>query len=196
VFQENFRQYAAGVDKLGNKVEELIKEIQKVGVQLTELTKDSETLLSTLGIEIPVVGTLAVGVICPSLWGRFVSGIESWNVFNLRQAASNDSDSDEKHTLVAALEESSKRLEKISAIMTSSGSDIDFVRDKLVIFTQIWTFIHADLNEIEKLLDLSSRTELQDRFTKKIQTVSTVYKTLAHALYLYETTVHIHAQSN
>jgi len=197
-FQADFRQYAARVDKLSVEVEELIKEIQKVGVQLTELTK--ATLLSataTLGLAAAAAGTLAIGVICPSLWERAVSGlcetckngIECLNQFNHRRAVSKDLY--KKKEILADRQRSLEGLEKIPIILATLDSDMDFVQEKLGIFAQIWSFIHADLNEIEKLLDRSSQMELQGYMKKKIQTLSTVYKTLARALSLYETTVHI-----
>ncbi|KAG6373019.1 hypothetical protein JVT61DRAFT_7073 [Boletus reticuloceps] len=197
-FQADLLQYAARTDELRKDVERLMKDIQELQVQLTKWTK--ATLLSavvTLGLGAAAAGALAVGAICPPLWvgaayGAFKTyknGRECLNKYHKRREVSKDLN--EKKEILAGHQRSLEGLEKISTILASVDSDIDFIQEKLGIFAQIWTFVHADLNEIEKQLDRASQTEIEDYFTKKIQAVSTVYKSLARALYWYETNVHI-----
>ncbi|KIN97474.1 hypothetical protein M404DRAFT_891613 [Pisolithus tinctorius Marx 270] len=80
---------------------------------------------------------------------------------------------------------------KIQTILDPLKSDMELIKEKLVVFGKIWQLIHTDLNEIERSLELTTSSAGAKMFQTRLQTVSTIYRALADALYQYETNVHI-----
>ncbi|KAI6118477.1 hypothetical protein EDD16DRAFT_1793989 [Pisolithus croceorrhizus] len=96
-------------------------------------------------------------------------------------------------------EEQTRGLEgmhKIHAILDPLKSDIELIKEKLAVFGQIWQLIHADLNAVEKDLELATTSAGVALFKRRLRRASKAYALLADALYQYETNVHIQRVGN
>ncbi|KAI6146006.1 hypothetical protein BKA82DRAFT_1007008 [Pisolithus tinctorius] len=187
-FLQSGHQLEARVENLRMNLETIKQEIS--GFAFLDAT-------AVVGLGYVAAGGFAVGILCPLLWiGAAVAmyhavgkGIEIVQTIQNRNAKTA-----ELARLQEELEEQRQAMEgmlKIQTILDPLKSDMELIKEKLVVFGKIWQLIHADLNEIERSLELATSSAGAKMFQSRLRTVSTIYRALAEALYQYETNVHI-----
>ncbi|KAI6143070.1 hypothetical protein BKA82DRAFT_4187951 [Pisolithus tinctorius] len=152
---------------------------------------------AVVGLGYVSAGGIAIGILCPLLWigaavamhnavGKSMEIVQTIRDRNAKTA--------ELTRVQEELEEQRQAMEgmlKIQTILDPLKSDMELIKEKLVVFGKIWQLIHADLNEIERSLELATSSAGAKMFQSRLRTVSTIYRALAEALYQYETNAHI-----
>ncbi|KAI6143049.1 hypothetical protein BKA82DRAFT_4187784 [Pisolithus tinctorius] len=152
---------------------------------------------AVVGLGYVSAGGLAIGILCPLLWiGAAVAmrnAVEK-SMEIVQTIRNRNTKMAELTKVEEELEEQRQAMEgmlKIQTILDPLQSDMELIKEKLVVFGKIWQLIHADLNEIERSLELATSSAGARMFQSRLRTVSTIYQALAEALYQYETNVHI-----
>ncbi|KAI6099992.1 hypothetical protein EDD16DRAFT_453904 [Pisolithus croceorrhizus] len=197
-FETDVKEFLGIGRKLEAELQEAVKKVAEVKKEISRL----DTILSwSIGISLGTagigLGAIALGVLCPAL-GLFLNGIGTASAL---KGANAYRQRKEKRGKLADLEKQKAQLEKptgnlegmrkIHAILNPLKSDIDLIKDKLVVFGQIWQMIHTDLNAVEKGLELATNSAGVTLFKRRLRTTSKAYTLLVDALYQYETNVHI-----
>ncbi|KAI6143109.1 hypothetical protein BKA82DRAFT_4188355 [Pisolithus tinctorius] len=159
---------------------ELEAQVQDLRANLDKIKKDISRFHLIGGV------VASVGVLCPLLW--IGVALEAYKAVTkgaglvqiiLERKVRNAAETPEQQI------KSTEGMRKIHTVLDPLKFDMEMIKEKLVVFGKIWQFIHNDLNEIEKGLELATGgagTQLP---------FSTIYHTLADALYQYETNVHV-----
>lgn len=205
------------MENLENDVIEFLKtghalevELLEAGRKLAEIKQKISQLdvafawsigiaLGTAGI---ALGAIVLGVLCPHLW-VFPAGIGGTCVrramIAYRKHKEKQGQLTELKKRQVQLEEQTRGLDgmhKIQSILDPLKSDIERIKEKLAVFGQIWQLIHADLNAVEKDLELATTSAGVALFKRRLRRASKAYALLADALYQYETNVHIQRVGN
>ncbi|KAI6102843.1 hypothetical protein F5141DRAFT_1133036 [Pisolithus sp. B1] len=194
-FETDVKEFLGIGRKLEAELQEAVKKVADVKREISRFFSWSIGIsLGTAGIGL---GAIALGVLCPTL-GLFLSGIGTVSALKganaYRQRKENQGKLADLEKQKAQLEKPTGSLEgmrKIHAILNPLKSDIDLIKDKLVVFGQIWQMIHTDLNAVEKGLELATNSAGVTLFRRRLRTTSKAYALLADALYQYQTNVHI-----
>ncbi|KAI6145969.1 hypothetical protein BKA82DRAFT_4163238 [Pisolithus tinctorius] len=187
-FLQSSRQLEARVEDLRVNLDKIKKEISRYAFV------DATALVGLGGV---AAGGVAIGILCPLLWiGAAVAMYQA-----VRKGIAIAQTIRDRNAKTAELARLQKELEKqrqamegmvkIQTILDPLKSDMELIKEKLVVFGKIWQLIHTDLNEIERSLELTTSSAGAKMFQTRLQTVSTIYRALADALYQYETNVHI-----
>ncbi|KAI6159033.1 hypothetical protein EDD17DRAFT_1762958 [Pisolithus thermaeus] len=192
-FETDVKEFLGIGRKLEAELQEAVKKVADVKREISRL----DTIFSwSIGISLGTagigLGAIALGVLCPTL-GLFLSGIgtvsalKGANAYRQRKLADLEKQKAQLDKPTGSLE----GMRKIHAILNPLKSDIDLIKDKLVVFGQIWQMIHTDLNAVEKGLELATNSAGVTLFKRRLQTTSKAYALLTDALYQYQTNVHI-----
>ncbi|KAI6018942.1 hypothetical protein BKA83DRAFT_4309272, partial [Pisolithus microcarpus] len=199
-FESNVMEFLKAGHALEAELQATLRKVAEIKRRISKfLLRSIRISLGTAGI---ALGTIALGVLCPPLW--FIPiGV---GVVSARKGVKAYGEYKEKQGKLAELkkrqvqlEEQTRGLEGMHKIQTILGplkSDMELIKDKLAVFGQIWQLIHADLNEVEKDLELATNAAGVALFKRRLQTTSKAYALLADALYQYETNPHIQRVGN
>ncbi|KAI6135453.1 hypothetical protein EDD17DRAFT_1762963 [Pisolithus thermaeus] len=204
---EDFQSDVTGFLKTGRALEaqlqETVREVAEIKQRISQLdvifSRSIRISLGTAGI---ALAAIALGVLCPPL-SFFPIGIGAWSarigLAAYRQRKEKQGKLAELKERQMHFEEQTRGLEgmhKIHAILDPLKSDIELIKEKLAVFGQIWQLIHADLNAVEKDLELATTSAGVALFKRRLRRASKAYALLADALYQYETNVHIQRVGN
>ncbi|KAI6145970.1 hypothetical protein BKA82DRAFT_4163013 [Pisolithus tinctorius] len=187
-FLQSSRQLEARVEDLRVNLDKIKKDISRFAFV------DATALVGLGGV---AAGGVAIGILCPLLWigaavAMYHTVRKSMDI--VQTIRDRNAKTAELERLQEELEKQRQAMEgmvKIQTILDPLKSDMELIKEKLVVFGKIWQLIHADLNEIERSLELTTSSAGAKMFQARLQTVSTIYRALADALYQYETNVHI-----
>ncbi|THU89269.1 hypothetical protein K435DRAFT_915218 [Dendrothele bispora CBS 962.96] len=198
-FQGKIQEWMArnNIGKLTVEICNLFREIQTTQEVIGRLTKQIITgSLGALALGGFAAGLTAIGVICPLLWvGAAASAVYAFKGgMNVRQQLQLKKEHEkrliQKRKDLQVMETTLQGLKKIQPILGPLKDDMNVIQERLTIFAKVWHFIHADLVEIEKKMELANSAKGKAMFIKRLNTVSDIYKLLNVALYQYETIVH------
>ncbi|KAI6042393.1 hypothetical protein EDC04DRAFT_2660273 [Pisolithus marmoratus] len=187
-FLDTNRGLEAALEEAVRKVAEIKQEISRF------IFRSAIVSLGEAGV---VAGTIALSLLCTPLciFSIAIGAAGVWKGMNAyREYRKKQEKLAELEKQQMELEEKHRCLEgmhKIHAIVDPLRSDIRLIKDKLAVFGQIWQLIHADLNAVEKGLELATNSAGAAMFKRRLQTTRKTYVLLAEALYQYETNAHI-----
>ncbi|KAI6020526.1 hypothetical protein EDC04DRAFT_2735626 [Pisolithus marmoratus] len=179
-------------------LEEAVRKVAEIKQEISRLDKTFFwSVIVSLGAAGVTAGTIALSLLCTPLciFPIGIGAVCAWKGVNAyREYQKKQEKLAELEKQKMELEEKRRCLEglhKIHAIVDPLKSDIGLIRDKLAVFGQIWQLIHADLNAVEKGLELATNSAGAAMFKRRLQTTHKTYVLLAEALYQYETNAHI-----
>lgn len=199
-FQDDVMGFLQSRGELEAQVQDLRANLDKIKKDISRLTWraffGAADLIGGV-VASGLAGVYAVGVLCPLLWIGIA--LEAYKAVTkgaglVQIILEREAKTAELETLRKLLEQKIKSTEgmrKIHTVLDPLKFDMEMIKEKLVVFGKIWQFIHNDLNEIEKGLELATGGAGTQLFQTRLEAVSTIYHTLADALYQYETNVHV-----
>ncbi|KIK23708.1 hypothetical protein PISMIDRAFT_678938 [Pisolithus microcarpus 441] len=197
-FQDDVVTFLRSRNELETQVQNLRVNLDKIKKEISQLTRrgflDATALVGLGGV---AAGGVAIGVLCPLLWiGAAVAAYKTdrKGMDIIHTVRERNAKTAELARLEKQLEQQRAAMEgmqKIHTILDPLKSDMELIKEKLVVFGKIWQLIHTDLNEIERCLELATSSAGARMFRTRLETVSTIYHALADALYQYETNVHV-----
>ncbi|KAI5987990.1 hypothetical protein F5J12DRAFT_866316 [Pisolithus orientalis] len=199
-FQDDVVGFLQSRGELETQVQDLRANLDKIKKDISRLTWraffGAADLIGGV-VASGLAGVFAVGVLCPLLWIGIA--LEAYKAVTkgaglVQIILERKAKTAELETLRKLLEQQMKSAEgmrKIHTVLDPLKFDMEMIKEKLVVFGKIWQLIHTDLNEIERSLDLATGGAGTQLFQTRLDAVSTIYHTLADALYQYETNVHV-----
>lgn len=187
-FQDDLMGLLATGQALEQEVQEIMANIDKLTLEISELTKKAFlSSNSKAGLSLAGAGVLALSVICPPLFNKQREGIAS----DVRDVNAKKEELKLQQELLVERQRSLEGMRKAHTILAPLKSDMELIKEKLVVFGKIWQLIHADLNAIETDLTSATKGARVRLFRIRLKTMSSTYTALADALYEFETNVHV-----
>ncbi|KAI5993769.1 hypothetical protein F5J12DRAFT_962914 [Pisolithus orientalis] len=187
-FQDDLMGLLSSGQALEQEVQEIMANIDKLTREISELTKKAFlSSNSKAGLSIAGAGVLALSVICPPLFNKQREGIAS----DVRDVNAKKEELKLQQELLVERQSSLEGMRKARTILDPLKSDMELIKEKLVVFGKIWQLIHADINAIETDLTSATKGARVRLFRIRLKTMSSTYTALADALYEFETNVHV-----
>ncbi|KAI6019308.1 hypothetical protein BKA83DRAFT_678938 [Pisolithus microcarpus] len=197
-FQDDVVTFLRSRNELEAQVQNLRVNLDKIKKEISQLTRrgflDATALVGLGGV---AAGGVAIGVLCPLLWiGAAVAAYKTYRkgmdiIHTVRERNAKTAELARLEKQLEQQRAAMEGMQKIHTILDPLKSDMELIKEKLVVFGKIWQLIHTDLNEIERCLELATSSAGARMFRTRLETVSTIYHALADALYQYETNVHV-----
>ncbi|KAI6143038.1 hypothetical protein BKA82DRAFT_736139 [Pisolithus tinctorius] len=186
-FQDDLMGLVASGQALEQEVQEIVANISDLTREISELTKAFLSSSSQAGLSTAGAGIFALSVICPALFNTKREGKAS----GVRDMDVKKEELKQQKELLVEWERSLGGMRRAHTIIDPLKSDMELIKEKLVVFGKIWQLIHADINAIETDLTSATKSACPSLFRIRLKTMLSTYTALADALYEFETNVHI-----